>query len=232
MKTSYMVGAVVVVVVAVGAWWYVGLGATPTPGGQGVATTTPGSSFGMVQYTDTVNGFSFWYPSDLLVTASTTNDSRSFPGGVVVETLQVGPARGTSATIVSIAVVHSPTSSITDEPNNHASPIGQTKYFYVATSSRWMVAYPDSASGGSARATTTADVSQTTMSGLTVLPSGRRFDTSILPLTMTTFLVVSDGGASSFTPQLVKTIAAIGTTVDATTLSNVLRAEAAAYASQ
>jgi len=50
-------------------------------------------------------------------------------------------------------------------------------------------------SGGSA-APAPADVSKTTIGGQPMLPSGARFDTTIIPLSTTQFVVVQDGGGS------------------------------------
>jgi hypothetical protein len=189
-------------------------------------STTPSETYGMSQYVDQTYGFSFWYPSALQITATTTNNSVDFPGGVAVETLQVGPAGD-----VTIYVVNSPTSNITDEPANHASPIAQTQYFYDSASGKWMVDYPQGTGrGGSFGATTTANVSKTTISGLVMLPSGRRFDTTIIPLSSTQFLVIGDGGGSSFTPQLAETFAQAGASVNAPAETDALQAEATAYA--
>ena len=111
-------------------------------------STVPGNTYGMSQYIDSTYGFSFWYPSALQIITSNTQDSTSFPDGVAVETLQVGSMGGTS-----VIVVNSPTSTITDEPANHASPISQTEYFYDNTSKKWMVAYPQGKdTGGIGRA--------------------------------------------------------------------------------
>lgn len=226
MKTIYAVGAIVIIGVMGWAWWL--SGQVPATGGEPVATSTPiVDTYGMAQYTNSTYGFSFWYPSALGVVATITQDETSFPGGTALETLQIGDMGGTS-----VIVVDSPASTITDEPANHASPIGQTKYFYDSSASAWMVAYPDSARGGAARATTTADVSRTTVAGLLMLPSGKRFDTTIIPLSTTRFLVVSDGGGSQFTSQLARTLAPADAQVDSTALSTALRAEAAAYAGQ
>jgi hypothetical protein len=188
-------------------------------------STTPSETYGMSEYTDPTYGFSFWYPSTLPITATTTNNSSNFPGGIAVETLQVGPAGG-----VTIYVVNSTTSNITDEPADHASPIAQTQYFYNSTSGQWMVDYPQGTNGGDSAATTTANVSKITISGLVMLPSGRRFDTTIIPLSTTRFLVIGDGGGSSFTPQLVETVAQMGASVNASTQATALQAEATAYA--
>lgn len=181
----------------------------------------------MSQYVDATYHFSFWYPAALRITVTAANDAASFPGGVTVETLQVGSSGG-----VSLYVVNSPQSTITDEPNGHAAPIPQTKYFYDATSQRWMVAHPEGTDGGGNGAPAPADVSKTTIGGLPMLPSGARFDTTIIPLSTTQFVVVQDGGGSAFTNELVYTVAAAGAHVDAKTLAAALRAEAIAYEKQ
>jgi hypothetical protein len=181
----------------------------------------------MSRYVDAKYGFSFWYPSALRITVAAANDDASFPGGDVVETLQVRPAGG-----ISLYVVNSPQSTITDEPNGHAAPIPQTKYFYDASSQRWMVTYPEGTDGGGSGAPAPADVSKTTIGGQPMLPSGARFDTTIIPLSTTQFVVVQDGGGSEFTNQLARTIAAAGARVDAAALSAALRAEALGYEGQ
>jgi len=181
----------------------------------------------MSRYVDAKYRFSFWYPSALRITVAATDDDAHFPGGVAVETLQVRPAGG-----ISLYVVNSPLSTITDEPNGHAAPIPQTKYFYDATSQRWMVAYPEGTDGGGSAAPAPADVSKTTIGGLPMLPSGARFDTTIIPLSTTQFVVVQDGGGSAFTNELARTVAAAGAHVDAAALSAALRAEALAYEGQ
>jgi hypothetical protein len=186
----------------------------------------PTVSHRMRQYVDANYHFSFWYPAALPITAAGADEDKSFPGGVAVETLQV------SAGGISLYVVNSPQSTITDEPNGHAAPIPQTKYFYDASSQRWMVAYPEGADGGSSGAPTPADVSKTTVGGQPMLPSGARFDTTIIPLSTTQFVVVQDGGGSAFTNELARTVAAPGAHVDAAVLADALNAESMAYEKQ
>jgi hypothetical protein len=181
----------------------------------------------MSRYVDAKYRFSFWHLSALRITVTAANDDARFPGGVTVETLQVGSSGG-----VSLYVVNSPQSTITDEPNGHAAPIPQTKYFYDATSQRWMVAHPEGTDGGGSGAPTPADVSKTTIGGLPMLPSGARFDTTIIPLSTTRFVVIQDGGGSAFTNELAYTVAAAGARVEAKTLAAALRAEAIAYEKQ
>jgi hypothetical protein len=187
----------------------------------------PTVSHRMRQYVDAKYRFSFWYPAALPIMATVMNDDARFPGGVTVETVQVG-----SGGDVSLYVVNSPQSTITDEPNGHAAPIPQTKYYYDASSQRWMVAYPEGTDGGGSGAPAPADVSKTTVGGQPMLPSGARFDTTIIPLSTTQFVVVQDGGGSAFTNELAGTVAAPGAHVDAAVLAEALRAEAMAYEKQ
>jgi hypothetical protein len=186
----------------------------------------PTVSHRMHQYVDEKYRFSFWYPAAFPITVATANDDKSFPGGVVVETLQVATDG------ISLYVVNSPQSTVTDEPNGHAAPIPQTKYFYDASSQRWMVAYPEGTDGGGSAAPAPADVSQTTVGGQPMLPSSARFDTTIIPLSTTLFVVVQDGGGSAFTNELARTVAAPGTHVEAAVLAAALHAEAMAYEKQ
>ena len=189
----------------------------------------PTVSHRMRQYVDAKYRFSFWYPAALPITVTAANDDKSFPGGVAVETLQVG-APGD----ISLYVVNSPHSTITDEPNGHASPIAQMKYYYDASSQGWMVAYPEGTDGdaSSAPAPAPADVSQATVGGEPMLPSSARFDTTIIPLSTTLFVVIQDGGGSAFTNELARTVAAPGARVEAAVLTAALHAEAMAYEKQ
>jgi hypothetical protein len=181
----------------------------------------------MSRYVDVKYRFSFWHLSALRITGTAANDDARFPGGLTVETVQVGSPGG-----VSLYVVNSPQSTITDEPNGHAAPIPQTKYSYDAASQRWMVAYPEGTDGGGSAAPAPADVSKTTVGGLPMLPSGARFDTTIIPLSTTQLVVVQDGGGSAFTNELARTIAVAGAHIEAAALSAALRAEAIAYEKQ
>jgi hypothetical protein len=181
----------------------------------------------MSRYVDVKYRFSFWHLSALRITVTAANDDARFPGGLTVETVQVGSPGG-----VSLYVVNSPQSMITDEPNGHAAPIPQMKYFYDASSQRWMVAYPEGTDGGGSAAPAPADVSKTTVGGEPMLPSGARFDTTIIPLSTTQFVVVQDGGGSAFTNELARTIAVAGAHIEAAALSAALRAEAIAYEKQ
>jgi hypothetical protein len=186
----------------------------------------PTVSHRMRQYVDANFRFSFWYPAALPITAAAANDDKSFPGGIVVETVQIAGGD------ISLYVVNSPQSTITDEPNGHAAPIPQTKYLFDASSQRWMVAYPEGTDGGGNSAPAPADVSKTTVGGLPMLPSSARFDTTIIPLSTTQFVVVQDGGGSAFTNELARTVAAPGAHVDAAVLADALHAEAMAYEKQ
>lgn len=215
---------IIALIVVIGGGWYI-WSSMNAPAAQ--PPTVAAQTYGMTEYTDPTYGFSFWYPSDITITATTTDDSTSFPGGTEVERLDVGTQGSTY-----IAVVNSPASTITDEPNGHAAPIPQTKYFYDAASGQWMVAYPEGSETGTGGATSTADTSKSTIGGLSMLPSGARFDTTIIPLSTTQFLVIGDGGGSSFTSQLAATVSAAGATIDTTAQSAALEAESTAYSSE
>jgi hypothetical protein len=182
---------------------------------------------GMKRYVDAKYGFSFWYPGALAITVAAGNDDQSFPGGVAVETVQVGPAGG-----VALHVVNSPQSTITDEPNGHAAPIAQTKYFLDAALQIWMVASPEGPNAKTDGGAKAADMSKKTIGGLTMFPSGARFDTTIILLSKTRFVVVQDGGGSTFTNQLAQTVAPKGAKVAASALSAALLAEANASKKQ
>jgi hypothetical protein len=181
-------------------------------------------TYGMKKFTDTKYGFSFWYPAALKVTVTASSDTASFPGGTLVETLQVGAAGG-----VVLHVVDSPQSTITDEPNGHAAPIPQTRLFLDAAMQLWMLAYPEGDAGGKPVEAKAADLSNKTIGELSMVGTGARFDTTIIPLTKTRFIVVQDGGGAGFTTQLAATVAAVNAKVAAATQAKALQAEAAAY---
>jgi len=216
-KTKALISIVLCLIVLIGVFYFF-------LHKKAIAPTVPVqiNTYGMSQYIDS-HGFSFWYPKTLPIKTTITNDDNSFPGGTAVETLQVGEPGGTT-----IYVVNSTTSTITDEPVGHASPIPQTEYFYDSIGGQWMVSYPEGVDVGDS-STTNADVSKTTMSGLIMLPSGRRFDTTIIPLNTTRFIVISDGGGSSFTSQLAKTVTPTGATIDASIQYAALQTEANAF---
>lgn len=187
-----------------------------------------GDTYGMRLYVNARHGFSFWYPKDEGIgAASGGHDTESFPGGDMVETVQIGEEGG-----VVIRVVNSPKRTITDEPNGHAAPIPQTRYFYDEKSRQWMVAYPEGDADGKASAPAPADVSRKTIGGLPMLASGARFNTTIIPLSTTRFLVVQSGGGSTYTDELAKTVAPVRADIDPAAKAAALQAEAEAYKKQ
>jgi hypothetical protein len=201
--------------------------ATALPIRIATSSAAADETFGMRQYVDAKYHFSFWYPRALQITAVTGRDMRSFPGGTNVKTLAVGEPGG-----ISVSVVVSPQQTITDEPNGHAAPMAQTKYFYDAAADRWMVAFPEGDGPLGGGGPKSADVSQKTIGGLPMLPSNARFDATIIPLSTTLFLVVKDGGGSGFTRQLAKTVAPGGARISSAALSAALKAEADAFGKQ
>jgi hypothetical protein len=189
----------------------------------GFAAASAAQSYGMKQFVDTKYGFSFWYPASLKVTVTASNDDKSFPGGVLAETVQVGELGG-----VAVRVVNSPQGAITDEPNGHAAPIPQTELFMDAAMQMWMVRFPEGDGSGKPVEAKGIDLSKKTIGGLPMVATGARFDTTIIPLSKTRFVVVQDGGGSAFTQQLAATVAAAGAKVNASAQARALQALAAA----
>ena len=196
------------------------------------ATPSSGKTSGMKQYVDKKYAFSFWYPALLQIRVTAGNDDKSFPGGTAVETVQIGPAGGAV-----VHVVNSPQGAITDEPDGHAAPIPQTELFMDAAMQMWMLRFPEGDAGGKPVEARGIDLSKKTIGGLPLVATGARFDTTIIPLSKTRFVVVQDGGGSAFTNQLAVTVAPAAAHVDAKNLdakaqSAALQAEAAAAASK
>ena len=193
----------------------------------GVAAASAAQTYGMKQYVDKKYGFSFWYPASLKVTVTASNEDKNFPGGVRVETLQIGEPGG-----VAVHVVNSPQGAITDEPNGHAAPIPQTELFMDAAMQMWMLRFPEGDGSGKPVEGKAVDLSNKTIGGLPMVATGARFDTTIVPLSKTRFVVVQDGGGSAFTPQLATTVTAAGAKVSASAQTKALQAEAAAFKKQ
>jgi hypothetical protein len=189
----------------------------------GLTAAWAAQTYGMKQYTDKNYGFSFWYPGTLKVTATAANDTTSFPGGTLVETLQVGDPGG-----VVLHVVNSPQGTITDEPSGHAAPIPQTQLFMDAAMQMWMLRYPEGDSAGKPVEPKAIDPSKKTIGGLPMVATGARFDTTIIPLSKTRFVVVQDGGGAGFTAELAATVAAVNAKVSADAQAKALQAEATA----
>ena len=184
-------------------------------------------TYGMKQFVDKNYDFSFWYPGSLKVTSTTSNDTASFPGGTLVESLQVGDPGG-----VVLHVVNSPQGTITDEPKGHAAPIPQTELFMDAAMQIWMLRYPEGDSAGKPVEPKAIDPSKKTIGGLPMVATGARFDTTIIPLSKTRFVVVQDGGGAGFTAELAATVATAGAKVSADAQAKSQQAEAAAFKKQ
>ena len=193
----------------------------------GLAAASAAQTYGMKQFVDKNYGFSFWYPGSLKVTATTSNDTASFPGGTLVESLQVGDPGG-----VLLHVVNSPQGTITDEPKGHAAPIPQTELFMDAAMQIWMLRYPEGDSASKPVEPKAIDPSKKTIGGLPMVATGARFDTTIIPLSKTRFVVVQDGGGAGFTAELAVMVAAANAKVSAAVQTKALQAEAAAFKKQ
>jgi hypothetical protein len=190
----------------------------------GVAAASAAQTYGMKQFVDKNYGFSFWYPGSLKVTATASSDTANFPGSTLVETLQIGDSGG-----VVLHVVNSPQGTITDEPNGHAAPIPQTELFMDAAMQMWMLRYPEGDSAGKQVEAKAIDPSKKTIGGLPMVATGARFDTTIIPLSKTRFVVVQDGGGAGFTAELAATVVAVNAKVSAAVQAKALQAEAAAF---
>jgi hypothetical protein len=190
----------------------------------GLAAASAVQTYGMKQFVDKNYGFSFWYPGSLKVTVTASNDTTSFPGGTLVETVQVGDPGG-----VVLHVVNAPQGAITDEPKGHAAPIPQTELFMDAAMQIWMLRYPEGDSAGKPVEPKAIDPSKKTIGGLPMVATGARFDTTIIPLSKTRFVVVQDGGGAAFTAELAATVAAANAKVSGAVQQKALQAEAAAF---
>lgn len=191
-RNAVLILVALVILAGAGYWYFFMRSATPTtveviPTPVATSTEPVGST-----YSDSTFGFSFAYPAGTKIVEIAASSTTEFPGAKVMREIQVGEPGD-----VTVFEVTSAKSVITDEPNGHASPISQTKYFYDAKAQAWMVAYPEGKDDGTNAATTTATILGTTDGGLSILPSGRRFDTRIIPLSPTKFVVVTSGGGAS-----------------------------------
>jgi hypothetical protein len=185
----------------------------------GLAAASAAQTYGMKQYVDKKYGFSFWYPGSLKVTVTASNDDKSFPGGALFETVQVGEVGG-----VAVRVINSPQGAITDEPNGHAAPIPQTELFMDAAMQMWMVRFPEGDGSGKPVEAKGIDLSKKTIGGLPMVATGARFDTTIIPLSKTRFIVVQDGGGAALTSQLATTVTAVGAKVNGSAQAKALQA--------
>jgi hypothetical protein len=187
------------------------------------ASTTVGV-VGMVEYTDTAFGFSFWYPNTWQVKELTGSDNSTIKGGTVVKTLGIGD---TDSEIL-IQEVHSSTLTITD--TGGAGPFGPVTYSFNTADHLWMTT-----SVPAAGTTTPADISVNTMGGLHMFPGTSRFDSNIIPLSADDFLVIKDIGGFDAT-DLAKTVVAVDPSVavplDTASQNQTIQAEANAYGAQ
>jgi hypothetical protein len=183
---------IILIVLILGGAGYWVLKSQQTPASV-TATTTPAAPASTAgKYIDAAFGFSFTYDPSLTVTELAASSTTDFPGATEVKMIQVGAAG--DATVIELT---SANQTITDEPDNHASPIAQTKLFYDSAMKAWMIAYPEGRNGAGSDATTSATATGTTTGGLPIFGVGRRFDTRIIPLSPTKFVVVTSGGGAS-----------------------------------
>jgi hypothetical protein len=193
----------------------------------------------MQEYTDAHFGFSFWYPDGWQVTTVTNPPfGAQIQNGTIVKKMSVGNASDTWAIV--IEEVNSPTMTITD--TGGAGPFGPVTYYFDTSNKSWMKVTGEE-SAGVPVATTTANVSVSTMDGLSMFSGTSRFDTTIIPISTSTsssgvnFLVISDGGTVNAT-TLAKTVTAtnpsaiisVDTPVSVAEQTQIIQAEENAFA--
>ena len=181
-------------------------------------------TFGLKQYTDHDFGFSFWYPGNWEVKEGTPPNAARFTKNKIVKYLRVGKEG-----MVYVFEVSSANGGITDYPG--AAPFPPVNYYWDAAGKKWMVFWPEGNTAGQSAPATAAAIKRKTMSGLPMLESPSRFDTSIIPLGPDKFIVVSDGGGA-VADYLARTVTPIGGSVYSPEQNAILKKEADAYAGQ
>jgi hypothetical protein len=180
------------------------------------------NTHGLALFSDPEFGFTFWYPANLIVhVTDIQDDTAAYPGAVLKRGMSVGTEGG-----ITIFEAESPNSTITDQPNGHAGPISQAKYFYDQAGTL-MLAWPEGpCCQNQTGATSTVTIDTRTLDGLPILGSGQRFDSRIIPLSHTKFLISGDGGGMSASP-LPQTVLLTGSVVKPSVLSAILAKAAA-----
>ncbi len=197
---------------------------------------------GMLQYTDSIFGFSFWYPATWSVQkkeAFDTNPEKTYEGGSLIETITVSPPQGSSYGIA-IEEFVSADKSIKD--NSVCGPAdgcpSAIRYYFDSSIHTWMKdSYFDYGQYSSPTKTAPADVSVNSMGGLHILRGNARFgDNVIVPLSAKNFLVVHNVGVGTNSIKfLANTILAldpaVATPVSSAQQIQTIQAEGNEYAS-
>ena len=221
------------------------LGISPTTGYYGVLTRTaygnrcvnnnvqPTAVAGMSQYTDADFGFSFWYPSSWTV-SSNINDSNYVSGETIVKTLVLHSQP--NSTDITIVEVVSSDKTITDLNSGAGAVSGfPVKYYFDSNQHVWMTVMPQGTPSGRDGGPSLADTSNDTMGGLHMFPGLTRFDTYMIPLSASNFVVLSDTGEYA-AQMLAKTIVAadpsVATPVSTAQQVQTIQAEVSAYGVQ
>ena len=171
---------------------------------QAPTTTTPE----MNRYTDATSGFSFSYPKTWTVTEesiASADDHGYLSGGTIIKRLRVEGVEDGDNRHMTFEEFHSPTRSITEFGVNDVSPVGEDKkYFFDEQKQAWMYTTLRS-DAGPLTATTTADVSKKTTSGLPIFLGAARHDAEyIVPLNTENFVIVSEiNGSWSGQPEAI-----------------------------
>lgn len=199
---------------------YIGFENSVAPAQNGTSQYLNGT-FGLKQYTDHNFGFSFWYPGNWDVREKTPTGISKFPGSKIVKYMRVGNEGN-----VYVYEISSGSAGITDNPD--PAPFPPVNYSWDAAAKKWMVSWPQGTTADERATTTAAQLYDKTMSGLPIFRGTSRFDTNIIPLSSTKFVVISDGGGAN-ADYLAKTVTPIGGSVNSPGQTATLKAEADAY---
>jgi hypothetical protein len=209
------------------------LGIDPATGYYGAQTQTgynnicgvggnsqPTSVAGMSEYTDSNFGFSFWYPTGWSVSSQTPSQNQF--GGVSIKTIIISPSGNPDTETTLTEVQTSKTITVSGD-------LISTSYYFDGNAGSWMTyssQYPTPA---------IANTSVNTMGGLHVFSTGDVFETDVIPLSATNFIVVgnSEASAADVSDPLTKTIVAtspvVATPVSTAQQTATIQAEANAY---
>ena len=202
-----------------------------------ITDTAPVSAPGMTKYTDSDFGFSFWYPSNWVVSIGAPDEyeSKFYTGGSISRQIFArDPANGRTG--VAIDEFTSVDRSITD--SNPCGPLdgcpNAARYFFDVGTHTWMV---EAQYAGSPSVTAAETVSNNTMGGLHIFSGTARFgDDAIVPLSARNFLIFSPGETGGRYRELVNTVVAtdpsVATPVSAAEQIQAIQAERDAYAGQ
>lgn len=210
--------------------------ATITVGGSNQSTI---SVPGMTKYTDANFGFSFWYPTGWSVLENAPLDRivpTTYADGTLVKRLVIS---GGGRTLY-IDEVHSDSRTFNVNPGACGS-CAPVAYSFNPDSHLWMMT-----TSNQQPSTQPANISNNSMGGLHIFPSGQKESAVIVPLSARNFVFVKDmkysdecgsycasptikGGAQFLAKTIVATDPSVATPVSATEQTATIQAAASAY---